>query len=246
MPENDCFTIEFGFNDSANPTDSTSITSINFYGIGFIYAWDAITFTSYTELGVNSGLFSTAGAWSYVNSSTTNSYLIPYTGRSDACTATATYFTVEDGWYELNCVYTERYKLWEKFMIEIDGDACCGGALDLTISTWFGDHEVLDYVAYDVIEAGDLAPGSMTHLLPATTTTTVPVATDDLDAGDEELYDIVTFKTGYLAGGTTLFNWAKFAVDASVGVASNITLELGFNVSAFGWESLDVGFLFEF
>ncbi len=250
VPESDCFIIEFGFNDSANPTDSTAISSINFYGIGFIYAWEAITFTSYTELDLKSALFSGKTAYSYIYNDVTNSYLVPYTGRSDACAATATYFTVENGWYELNCVYTERYKLWEKFIIDIDGDACCGGALDLTISTWFGDHQVLDYVAYDVILDTKKAAGSMQYLYQlddVLLSDTYSLATGTVTKTTAVTHDTVNYKTGYVDDtATTLFNWAKFAVDASVGVASNITLDLGFNVSAFGWESLGVGFTFIF
>jgi len=250
-PESDCFTIEFGFNDSANPDDTGILDKLNFYGIGFTYTWDAITFTSYTELHANSALFSSSSAYDYIYGDTTNSYLIPYAGRKVAC-STATdvvtnYWTVADAYYELKCVETERYKLWEKFIIDIDADACCGGALDLTISTWFGDHEELSYAAYDVILADAKTAGTMTYLYGAATgvAATDPAKTTALTTAVK--YDTVTFKTGYAAGAeTTLFDWAKTEVDASVGVASNITLDLGFNVSAFGWESLEVGFTFIF
>lgn len=247
MPESDCLTIEFGLNDSANPDTSGSIDSIDFYGIGFTYAWEAITFSSYTELNANSALFSTAGAYDYLNGSTTNSYLVPFTGRDNPCVLEgvaedATYYEVSEGYYELKCVYTERYKLWEKFMIEIDGDACCGGALDLTISTWFGDHEVLDWVYYDYVVNNTTTVTGETTLLAGTGTPTKTTA-----PSSSKIYDRVYFSTGYVAGtDTTLFNWAKFAVKASVSMGSNMTLSLGFNVSAYGWKSLDVGFLFEF
>lgn len=247
MPESDCLIIEFGLNNGVYPDTTGEIDSINFYGIGFTYAWEAVTFTSYTEISANSELFSTAGAYDYIYNSTTYSYLIPYAGRSDACAATATYYTVADGWYELNCVYTERYKLWEKFIIDIDGDACCGGVLDLTISTWFGDHQVLDYVAYDVILDGTKVVDSVGMVYLYQLDTTTSLATGTVAKTTAVTHDTVNYKTGYVDDtATTLFNWAKFAVDASVGVASNITLDLGFNVSAFGWESLGVGFTFIF
>jgi len=240
-PESDCFTIEFGFNGSPNADATGVIDSLDFYGIGFTYSWNGISFTSYTELSASSALFSSSSAYDYIYGDTTNSYLIPYAGRDTACTETAAYLTVSEGFYELKCVYTDRYKLWEKFIVDIDADACCGGALDLTISTWFGDNEVLDYVAYDVIVDPALTPGTMTYLYGTTGAT----ATTDLTTA--AAYDTVTFKTGYAAGTeTTLFDWAKTEVDASIGVASNITLDLGFNVSAFGWESLEVGFTFTF
>jgi len=244
MPESDCFTIEFGLNNDIYPNTDGAINSINFYGIGFTYSWDAISFTSYTELSANSALFSTAGAYDYMYSSTTNSYLIPYVGRDTECDEDAAYLAVNESFYELKCVETERYKLWEKFIIDIDGDACCGGALDLTISTWFGENEVLDYVAYDIKPADSAVAAPASSMTTLVTGTTTPTATA---AATAVAYEVVTFKTAYVPGTqTTLFSWAKTEVDASVGVASNITLDLGFNVSAFGWDSLEVGFTFIF
>ena len=61
-------------------------------------------------------------------------------------------------------------------------------------------------------------------------------------------HDYVSFNKGYKADTTvkTLFNWAETSADLSVGVGSNITLTLGFDISAYGWESLDFGFDFTF
>ncbi len=94
-PDSDRFTIEFGFNDSANSIDSTAISPINFYGMGLSHARESVTFTSYTELVAKTAPFSTAGAWSYIYNyncnSTTDSYLIPYTSSTmtfDQMTAT--------------------------------------------------------------------------------------------------------------------------------------------------------------
>jgi len=238
MPESDCFTIEFGLNGSPNPEEGTSITSIDFYGIGFTYSWNGISFTSYTELNANSALFSTAGAYDYLNGSAEQGFLSPFIGYNAA--ATPVKYTLAEKIYELKCLPTYRFRLWEKFIIDIDADACCGGALDLTISTWFGDKEVLSYAGY-----GTYAIGS-TAAVPVTLKGTVPAFAARTTTTTEK----VTFSSGYVAdtGATaaTLFNWAKTEVDASVGVASNIALDLGFNVSAFGWESLEVGFTFTF
>jgi len=248
-PASDCFTIEFGFNGSPNPDATGVIESLDFYGIGFTYNWNGISFTSYTELSPYSALFSSSSAYDYIYNDTTNSYLIPYAGRKVACSTVAdvaiNYWRVtgESVYYELQCVYTDRYKLWEKFIIDIDADACCGGALDLTISTWFGDHETLSWVYYDYVVASGTAVATGTYLFGGPTGATVTLIADV----DTEVYDQVFFSTGYVAGTeTTLFDWAKTEVDASIGVASNITLDLGFNVSAFGWESLEVGFTFIF
>jgi hypothetical protein len=238
----ECFTVELGIGSPTYETGSF-IDGIYLHGFGFSATWNGITFSSYTELDEYSALFSADDDWTYLYNDTVYSYLIPYAGRSDACTDTAAYFDAdgEDVYYELQCVETERYKLWEKFVIGVDSDSCCGGALALTVSTYFGDNQVLDYVAYDIISAGSLSPGSLVYLYG----TTGASATDALDAA--EVYDTVTFKTGYAAGAeTTLFNWAETDVDASIGVGSNITLDLGFDISAFGWEELDFGFTFTF
>jgi hypothetical protein len=233
----DCVTVEMGF---GSPTYVTSyiIDKVYLHGVGFTYTFNGISFSSYTELDVYSALFSTATAWTYVNGDTQNSYLVPYAGKKSGC---ATYFDTEDGWYEAKCVTAERFKLWEEFVIDVDSDACCGGLLDITVATFFGDHEVLDYVAYDIINTGALAPGALVYLLNTTgataTTALTTVAT----------HDTVTFKSGYIAGTTTtLFDWAKTEVDLSVGVGSNVTLTLGFDISAFGWEDLEFGFKFAF
>lgn len=260
MPESDCLTIEFGLNGSPNPNTTGVIDSIDFYGIGFSYDWDGITFASYTEISPYSKLISGSTDYAYIYNSTTNSFLVPYAGRSGDCTATAataTYYEVVDGWYELQCVYTERYRLWEKFVIDIDGDACCGGALDLTISTWFGDYEELAWYAYYVYEKTTVTTpviANVTWLLSGETAALANgfVIADEFAKATATTYKYaqgVAISPGYATPATavtTLFNWAQTEVDASVGVASNITLDLGFNVSAFGWESLEVGFTFVF
>jgi len=255
-PASDCFTIEFGFNGSPNADATGVIDSLDFYGIGFTYNWNGISFTSYTELSAYSALFSSSSAWDYINGATTNSYLVPYAGNKTDCSHYYTVMAVYESepWYELKCVYTERYKLWEKFIVDIDADACCGGALDLTISTWFGDNETLAWYAYYVYPKATVttpAIGDVTWLLGETTAVADGFVIADefpvVDATDYEDAEGVVTSTGYKAGAeTTLFDWAKTEVDASIGVASNITLDLGFNVSAFGWESLEVGFTFIF
>jgi hypothetical protein len=240
-PESDCFTIEFGLNNGTHPDTTGAIDSINFYGIGFSYAWEAIMFTSYTELSANSALFSTAGAYDYLNGSAKQGFLSPFLGYRTETDKYVLSYVLPEYSFELKCLPTYRFRLWEKFIIDIDGDACCGGALDLTISTWFGDKEVLSWVGYQAYQAGGVSLW-YDEVLKGT----VPDGTfDDFTADADD--DTVSFKYGYRADtGTTLFSWAKTEVDASVGVASNITLDLGFNVSAFGWESLEVGFTFEF
>jgi len=247
----DCVTVEMGF---GSPTYVTSyiIDKVYLHGVGFTYTFNGISFSSYTELDVYSSLFSTATAWTYVNGDTQNTYMVPYAGRSDACTTTATYFTIADEWYEAKCVVAERFKLWEKFVIDVDSDACCGGLLDITVGTFFGDHQVLDYYGYAtylkaIAYAAGATPVSLVTLygtLPALTDTTVYTAVTATTYAKAEGVKILS---AYKAGATTtLFDWAKTEVDLSVGVGSNVTLTLGFDISAFGWEDLEFGFKFAF
>ena len=250
-PGAECLTIELGIGSPTYVTGYT-IESIYLHGVGFTYTWNGITFSSFTELDAYSALFSTATAWTYLNGDTQNTYMVPYVGRSDACTTTATYFTIANGWYEAKCVAAERFKLWEKFYIDVDADACCGGLLDITVCTFFGDHEVLDYYGYATYlkataYAAGATPVSLVTLygtLPALTDTTVYTAVTATTYKNAEGVKILS---AYKAGTTTtLFDWAKTEVDLGFGVGSNITLTLGFDVSAFGWEDLEFGFAFTF
>jgi len=234
----DCLTIELAIGNPVYDTGYT-IDTLYLHGVGFTYTWNGISFSSYTELDAYSALFSASTAWTYLNGDTQNAYMVPYGGKKSDCT---TYFDFSvDGYYEAKCLATERFKLWEKFVVDIDADSCCGGLLDITVGTFFGDHEVLDYVAYDIIDSGATAPGSLVYLLNTTGATATTALTT------AATHDTVTFKSGYKAGTTTtLFDWAKTETDLSIGVGSNVTLTLGFDISAFGWEDLEFGFTFAF
>jgi hypothetical protein len=45
---------------------------------------------------------------------------------------------------------------------------------------------------------------------------------------------------------TTLFNWAKTTVNMSVGISSSVELTFGFNIGAFGFDSFNFGFTWDF
>ena len=268
----DCIVLEIGFGNTGY-VDAV-IDNITVHGVSLTQTWLGLTFTSVTELDIYSALMSTATAWTYVNG-TSAGFLVPYVGMKTAAVAfdcenptdpclDAVYFTVDDGWMEQVCVVGERYRLWEKFTIDVDADACCGGLFDLTVATSFGEHEILDYYGYAVYTAATAyrageVPAALVTLygtlpVPYDTTYGVPsaalhedpvytaIANDDYE--DAEGVKIIS---GYAAGGqTTLFDWAKTEVDLGVGVGANITLTLGLDVSPFGWGSLDFGFKWAF
>ena len=257
----DCFIVELGFGSSGYVT-STVIDNITVNGVGFEYTWNGIAFKSYTEFTVASDLISPesgasgAESWSYVNGCTVVGLWMPFTGGDcgvvdcDPCIDPVyTCIDFDDDFDALSCYTLDRYKVWEKFVIDVDADACCGGLFDLTVTTLFGDYEELDYVVYNV---WDTSAGVYLGEVPAYGA--APTGGDALewdgyagaDAPDDGC-DIVDVASAYTAGTqTTLFNWAKTEVDLGVGIASNITLTLGFDISAFGWESLDFGFEWTF
>jgi hypothetical protein len=123
------------------------------------------------------------------------------------------------------------------FTISIDEDACCGGLFGVDIKTYFGDKETLQYVGYAVFPAGGTS-WVLTYLLAALGYTAPPAPT-------AACFDLVVPFKGYVAtGATQLFNWAYTTVEFSVGMGSNLTLNLGAGISAFGWEDLSLGFEF--
>ena len=242
MPAFDCITLELGFgSDVYGVVTDNVIDNVTIHGFKFATTWNGITFTSITELSASSKLMSSSVAYSYIYHSDVEGFLLPFVGKSLA--DAAVYNVIADDLWYAYCQATERFKLWEKFVIDVDADACCGGLFDLTITTFFGDHEELLWAGY------------------ATYLGTATAVNDTITlygiAGDAYAYvartapttarDAVSYKTVW-AGGTdaTLFNWAKTSVDLGVGVGANIALTFGFDISAFGWESLDVGFKWSF
>jgi len=240
----DCFTVEVGF-ATGNTITGNTIDSLVIHGVGLTYTWNGLTFSSYTELTAYSALFSSGTAWSYIYGNEKAGFLVPYFGYdvcaecTDCCDdAAAECWAIGDGAYELKCVALERIKLWEKFQLKYASDACCGGAFSLTIDTYFGDHEVLDYYAYLVYTHGTTAVGTPVYLYgsaPSTSPFSALSAT--------KTCDYVSVKSAYKSGTmATLFDWAKSAVKVSFGLGSNFTIDLGASIDAFGWESLDFGF----
>ena len=243
----DCFIVEVGF-ASGNTITDTEIDSLVLHGVGLSYTWNGVSFASYTELTAYSALFSKSTAWSYLYGPAKMGFLVPFVGYEECGVCygcciedtDAVCYDLDDELYELKCVAEERLKLWEKFQLKYASDACCGGAFSLTLDTYFGDDEVLEYVAQAVYDDQALVPVVTT--LYGTIPSTITPATD-WALSSAKTCDYVSLKYGYTAGDlTTLFNWAKSAVAVSFGLGSNFMINIGAAIDAFGWESLDFGF----
>ena len=210
--------------------------------------------------------------WMYLDGNVLHAVVIPFAGITkytapvgsvcvDGVWSTATpaafqYVKADEGWNQIVCFPEYRYRLWEMFTISIDEDACCGGLFGVDINTYFGDKEQLAWVAYNYYDAGT-ALGTGTAVVyvydvGGTHAALKPWLSDN-DVGDGYATeygaalctDVVVYKAGYDATtATQLFNWAYTTVEFSVGMGSNLTLNLGAGISAFGWESLDLGFEF--
>jgi len=251
-----CITVEIGFGLDTGyimgtETGPLSISDISIHGFSFTTEVGAVTFTASSELDKYSKLFSSATAWKYLNGDDENTYLVPWAGISgivpgsagDPCVPspgsgdTYTYVQSDASYFSVLCIPEYRYRLWEMFQISIDEDACCGGLFGVDIVTYFGDLQELSYAGYAVFEQGDTA-WAISYLLGLAGITAPAVPTDFC-------YDqVVTFAEYTEVGATELFNWAYTTVEFSVGMGSNLTLNLGAGISAFGWESLDLGFEF--
>ena|GEM_PF-6391227 len=256
-----CVELEVGFGSGAVGYAITGkvIDSLYIHGLKFEATWNGITFTSVTEFDAASLLMSTSTAYAYLNGDTEVGFLVPFTGiktaavewdceePSVAC-ADAVYWALDEA-FEVKCIATERFRLWEKFTIDVDADGCCGGLFDLTVTTYFGEHQVLDYYGYATYaKATAYAAGKYSTLVSLYGT--VPTTSTSLTAVKATTYKYgtgVKVISDYKAGTTTtLFDWAKTTATLSVGVSETITLNLGFNISAFGWESFTAGYKWEF
>jgi hypothetical protein len=133
------------------------------------------------------------------------------------------------------------------FQITIDEDACCGGLFGVDIVTYFGDLQELVWFAYDIVDATNGKVGAPVYLLGSAgfVSTQDPAYPEDLEALPL-CWDSVAYQAGYadVDGASQLFNWAYTTVEFSVGMGSNLTLNLGAGISAFGWEDLSLGFEF--
>jgi len=151
---NTCFTIEACVvtNDSGSAADETGfeITGIDIYGLTFEWALNGVTFKSVTSFDLSKKPL--LGDYGYISSpnkiyvwqpdTTLTSATFAYDHDADTCAVSGIDYPVESdgsGFYELTSFSCERAYPWESFSIVVDGDACCGGAFDITAAFYFGD-----------------------------------------------------------------------------------------------------------
>jgi len=222
-----CFNVEIG------GFQGTTLDELSVLGFSFSSTFGGVKFASVTELDIDSTLMSDLGYWSYLNSPDLVGFLVPFSGKKPDC---LTYWATTDLKYEMKCVAETRYRLWEKFVITADADACCGGLFNLTVSTYFGDFETLAYAAYAVVPAGSLTPGATMYLYGTTGATFLPLTSLPTTA-----HETVLWAVGYADGSqTTLFNWAKTNIALAVGISSNVKLTFGFDLSAYGFDTFSL------
>ena len=167
------------------------------------------------------------------------------------------------GFYELASFSCERAYPWESFVIDIDGDSCCGGLFDITAAFYFGDvKELTDLDGWYLYGLRDEngAPATYGKFLfygdDAWSATLAPTITAWSDAGcdccpcedcsfglDSVIWDAVyTLKTV----NNRLFDWLRTDLDVKLGVGSGFVLTFGADVSLWGWDDLTIGFEFTF
>jgi hypothetical protein len=232
-----CFTVEIG------GFQGTKLETLELYGFSFSSTFGGVKFTSITELNEASELMSDVDAWTYLSGPTLG-FLVPFAGVQICATTdpvvAATYWDLSDLAFTVKCIAETQWRLWEKFVIDVDADACCGGLFDLTVSTFFGDEEVLvSYGYFTVLKNTTAYVGyaplyGIAPVVPTTVLTSKPY---------DRVIPVVLYGDGTQ---TSLFNWAKTDVALGVGIGSNVTLTAGFNLSVYGWDKITFGFKWSF
>lgn len=249
----DCFSVDVGLNTIS--ATSAQITSFEIYGISVAHTWNGISFSSDTSF--NTVKHAIKGN---INGPDSIGFLVPLTGMTETTVCVDDCITVTTetpvcsigadgtGYYETKCVPTEYYKVWESFGIESTGDACCGGAFDFSIDTYFGTRYVLDTYAWAYF-CKDLADPviqviDVTDPTAPTYSTTIPAGATSYSTFTYTGQDALWTYAGYTAtkGAGTLFGWVETELAAEVGIASNFSINFGLGINVYGWESLDFGF----
>jgi len=275
---NTCFTIEACVvtNDSGSAADETGfeITGIDIYGLTFEWALNGVTFKSVTSFDLSKKPL--LGDYGYISSpnkiyvwqpdTTLTSATFAYDHDADTCAVSGIDYPVESdgsGFYELTSFSCERAYPWESFSIVVDGDACCGGAFDITAAFYFGDvKELTDldgwYVynlhnttADSVLFYGDGVTDDGTGITDNYThsqTSWAGVGCDCCPCDDCSFaLDTVVWVADYDSkGANRLFDWLRTDLDVTLGLGSGFELIFGADLSLWGWDDLTIGFEFTF
>jgi len=162
------------------------------------------------------------------------------------------------------CSY-EKATVFNKLSIDYEADACCGGLFTFSSDTYFGS--LASYtltgifgtylfdsdatagwdVNYDFLGTGGYFAGDNTAVL---------ADYDEFAADTEEdcdpCYVEGTYEENLLIDKDysstaihSIFGWVESDIDVSIGVASNVTIDLGVDMAWWGWENISFGVTFE-
>jgi len=271
---NACFTIDAAV--VADTTGDFEIQGIDIYAVGLTYSWNGITFTSDTSFDIAKHPILGSAYYSGVVYSPTKMWV----WQPDRHMTEATFTVADDGtctldadpdyavepngtgYYVLTGISCEKAEAWEKLVIDVDGDTCCGGLFDLTAAIYMGDvYKLTDlegwywytaagthsYVDTPVHFYGDAASAPT----EPTYTTAWQAGTDcdccPCEEGCSFTIDNVDWnKTWGTTDTERLFDWIETDVDVVFGVGSNFDLTFGFDITCWGWEDFTFGFEFTF
>lgn len=240
-----CFALDVGLNTISSA--GAVISGLEIYGITMSYTWGGVSFESDTSFNttkhaIHSALYGgeELGFWVPVCPWYTVSVCESDCFDDVITLVAANPITEGYGYYEPICVETEKYEIFESFKIDVDGDSCCGGLIDFSVATYFGNHYEL--TGFGVYYAA-LNASAWTNIATYGTVATADVP--DAPTASALTCQTATAST-WTATGKTLFDWVKTSIDLELGIGPNWTADFGLSVTAFGWDQFSFGFTLEF
>jgi len=269
---NACFTIDAAIvADTA--VDDFELQGIDIYAISLEYSWNGITFSSVTSFDIaNHAILGDYGEgwiygpeliWVWQPDTDMTEVAFSYAEETDTCTATLTKFAIDTsavGYYELTSKYCEHARVWEKFAIKVDGDACCGGDFEISAAFYMGDVYYLSdldgfyWYDADVLGGGYAATeyvyfygsGDTPVLKPTATGPSAGCNCCPCDDDCSFTVDAVDWDSTWTGTTNRLFDWVKTDVDVVFAITSAFDLTAGFDITCWGWEDFTFGFGFTF
>jgi|GEM_PF-5508436 len=205
-------------------------------GFSMSYTWNGVTFTGATSFNP---VYESLGGYYLaedVASPTTYGFFVPET----LFPKTAFDVTTGVGYYKQVCLPEEYYNIWEMFVLEGQGDACCGSTYNWVIKTYFGDRWLMivdSFWFWYKDEDGNsyqYNPGTpVTRTEPAVRGSAPPYCEDDA----------VTYGVGYYdAPENTLFGWVKTEASLTLPLWANLSLSFGTAFDVYGRRQFELGF----
>jgi len=214
------------------------LDALKINGISMSHTWNGVTFTSLTSFNP---VYESLGGYYLaddVASPTTYGFFVPDT----IFPKTAFDSTTGVGYYTLVCFPEEYYDIWEMFIIEGQGDGCCGGTYNWAIKTYFGDRWLMIVDSFWFWYKDE--DGNSYQYNPGTPATrTEPVVRGSAPPYCED--DAVTYGVGYYdAPENTLFEWVKTDVNLTLPLWANFRLSLSAAFDVYGRREFELGFSF--